>query len=128
MTLWAVTRPTYAQRTMFRIQGVYAGLILHQQRAAVSIDLRLLDWSLTDPAAKAADRAALEYETKLNPQPSKLLEKLLDGQPVMVSWRALPHVADPPGGCRTRESHPMFASGPMISSPRRMGRRIKPPR
>lgn len=81
---------------MFRIKGVYAGLILHQQRAAVSIDLRLLDWSLEEPAAKAADRAALEYETKLNPQPSKLLEKLLDGQPVTVSWRALPHVADPP--------------------------------
>jgi len=81
---------------VFRVPGCYAALIDYQQKAIVSIDLRLLDWDLTDPHARAADRAALEYETRLNRQPSALLTKLLDNLPVVVDWRALPHLADPP--------------------------------
>jgi len=80
----------------FRVPGCYEALIAHQQKAIVSIDLRLLDWSLEDPAEKAADRAALECETRLDPQPSALLAKLLDGDPVVVRWGALPRLADPP--------------------------------
>lgn len=69
---------------------------MQQQKAIVSIDLRLLDWSLEDPAAVAADEAALEAEARAHPQPSVLLEKLLDGQPVVVDRSALPRLVDGP--------------------------------
>jgi len=69
----------------FRAPGIYQWLIDHQKRARDSIDLRLLNWNLSDPVQKAADRAALEYETKLYyRQPSKLLDKLEAGEPVHV--------------------------------------------
>ena len=69
----------------FQAPGIYQWLIEHQQRARDSIDTRLLDWNLTDPVRKAADRAALVYETKLqHRQPSELLDKLEAGEPVVV--------------------------------------------
>ncbi|MGO8767972.1 hypothetical protein [Mycobacterium sp.] len=72
-------------------------MIEHQQKAIVSIDLRLLDWGLTDhPDEIAADRAALEAEARADPQQSVLLAKLLDGMPVVVEWSALHLPADPP--------------------------------
>lgn len=81
----------------FRLPGCYAALIAQQRAAAVSIDLRLLDWDLSDPGEVAADRAALVAETKAHPQESALLVKLLAGEPVVVSWSALHVPADAPG-------------------------------
>ncbi len=69
---------------LFRLRGCYASLILHQQRAIISIDLRRLDWSLEDPAAVAANRGAVEAEARAHPRPSELLKKMEAGQPVVV--------------------------------------------
>ena len=81
---------------VFRIRGCYAELIAHQRKAIISIDLRLLNWSLDDPAAAAADRGAVEAEARANPRRSVLLAKLEAGEPVIVN-RAMLHVpADPP--------------------------------
>lgn len=72
-----------------KVPGCYEALLEHQQKAVVSIDLRLLNWDLTCPHERAADRAALEYRTRLNPQPSALLARLLEGEPVAVYRRML---------------------------------------
>ncbi|MGO9100115.1 hypothetical protein [Mycobacterium sp.] len=69
----------------FRLPGAYAALLSQQRKAIISIDLRKLDWGLCDPAAVAADRAALEAEVRARPQKSVLLSRLLDGQPVTVA-------------------------------------------
>jgi hypothetical protein len=81
---------------VFRVPGCYAALIMHQRKAVVSIDLRRLDWSLEDPAQVAADRAAVEAEAKAHPQRSALLDKLLDGLPVVVNRSMLHLPPDPP--------------------------------
>jgi hypothetical protein len=72
-----------------RITGLRESLIEEQQEAVISIDLRALDWTLTDPDEIAADRAELVACTKANPQRSVLLDKLLAGEPVIVELSAL---------------------------------------
>ncbi|MGO8967873.1 hypothetical protein [Mycobacterium sp.] len=81
---------------VFRVPGAYAGLILHQRKAVVSIDLRRLDWSLEGQAEVAADRAAVEAQARANPQKSELLTKLLYGQPVVVRRSMLTTPPDSP--------------------------------
>ncbi|MGO9102119.1 MAG: hypothetical protein ACLP9Y_22765 [Mycobacterium sp.] len=72
-----------------RLPGLYNSLIEQQQAAVVKIDLRVLDWSLTDPEEIAADRAAITAEAKAHPQRSTLLDKLLDSESVIVGWSML---------------------------------------
>lgn len=75
----------------FRMPGVYAGMLAHQEAAAVSVDTRLLDLSLTDPEQMAADRAAVAATTRPT---SVLLTKLRAAVPVTVEWsmlRTTPH-------------------------------------
>lgn len=80
----------------FRLPGCCPALIAQQRAAVVSIDLRLLNWDLTDPAEVAADRAVLEAEARARPQQSVLLAKLLDGMPAVVRRSMLHLPPDPP--------------------------------
>lgn len=72
-----------------RIAGLYEALIADQQAAVVRPDPRLLDTSLEDPAAIAADRAEVEADARAYPKRSALLDKLLVGEPVIVGWSML---------------------------------------
>ena len=82
-----------------RLPGLYEWLIEQQQAAVISIDLRALDSTLTDPDEIAADRAELTAWTKANPQRSTLLEHLKRGEPAVVELsmlrRRLPANAPP---------------------------------
>jgi hypothetical protein len=72
-----------------RIAGLYEALIAEQQAAVVKIDLRLLDWTLEDPAEAAVDRAEVKADAKAHPKRSALLDKLMIGEPVTVGWSEL---------------------------------------
>lgn len=72
-----------------RVTGLRAELIEEQQEAVISIDLRALDWTLTDPDEIAADRADMQAWTRERPQKSELLDKLMFGEPVVVELSML---------------------------------------